>query len=165
MSLESLIIPAPVIKSNNNIEKNINKIIFLDVDFVLNTRKSLTKDGLFSLDKECLNNLFYIIEKTGAKIVLSSTWRLYNEHKKFLNDHGIFWIDVTPTHNYSEYCATRAVEIKTWLTINNYKGKFVILDDAEIENELWEFHVQTDDMGEYGLTKELARTAISYLED
>ena len=50
------------------------KVIFLDIDGVLNYMNSSV------LDETCVGNLRYIISKTGAKIVLISTW------KQFLDD-------------------------------------------------------------------------------
>lgn len=51
------------------------KIIFLDIDGVLNYMGSST------LDNVCVENLKYVVSKTGAKIVLISTW------KQFLDDN------------------------------------------------------------------------------
>lgn len=51
------------------------KIIFLDIDGVLNVfGKSHDQYGK-TFHKHFENNLKYIIEQTNAKIVLSSTWR------------------------------------------------------------------------------------------
>lgn len=57
------------------------KIIFLDVDGVINTnRNHFTK-----LDEIALEYLKIIIESTGAKIVISSSWRTgsLEETKKY----------------------------------------------------------------------------------
>ncbi|MDE7380098.1 MAG: hypothetical protein K2N14_03500, partial [Clostridia bacterium] len=56
------------------------KIIFLDIDGVLNSLKydaSRDKRKLTNIDETRLPILKSIVEKTGAKIVLSSTWREY----------------------------------------------------------------------------------------
>ena len=50
-----------------------NKIVFLDVDGVLHSIFARTESQLFRSD--CLKRLKKIIEQTGAKIVLSSSWR------------------------------------------------------------------------------------------
>ena len=71
------------------------KIVFLDVDGVLNTMDSLGEaeddsDFLFDkksgspLEKRCLNNLIQILLKTGAKIVVTSTWRMFLDMMQFL---------------------------------------------------------------------------------
>lgn len=60
------------------------KIIFLDVDGVLNScsfaSRLMAEEGVdcFSediLDPKCLTRLRHIVRKTGAEIVLSSSWR------------------------------------------------------------------------------------------
>ena len=58
------------------------KVVFLDIDGVLNddTTPSRTKSRLIFVDREKLLRLKRIVAATGAKIVLSSTWR----HKFFL---------------------------------------------------------------------------------
>lgn len=63
-----------------------NKIIFLDIDGVLNCQEAYAKGECKRLDdygqafytpsKDLLNKL---IEETGAKIVISSTWRMSGE--------------------------------------------------------------------------------------
>ncbi len=47
------------------------KIIFLDIDGVLNY------NGSEVFDSVCVSNLKYIVEETGAKIVLISTWKQF----------------------------------------------------------------------------------------
>ena len=61
-----------------------NKIIFMDVDGVLNYTKWYYDDrnpgNLYDqegeIDPECVRRIVNICEKTGAKIVLSSDWRI-----------------------------------------------------------------------------------------
>ena len=50
------------------------KVIFLDVDGVLNSNETLGRSWNESLEKPLLKLLLKIISKTNAKIVLSSTW-------------------------------------------------------------------------------------------
>ena len=58
------------------------KIIFLDIDGVLNYM------GSNLIDKSCLKQLRRVVEKTGAKIVLISTWKQFldNEILKDLSE-------------------------------------------------------------------------------
>ena len=82
------------------------KVIFLDIDGVLNPLfnirrqhrlKRRTSSYYITLDKYCLNNLKRIVETTGAKIVVSSSWRIggYEKSpaiknlKKQLNEIGL----------------------------------------------------------------------------
>lgn len=48
-----------------------DKIIFLDIDGVLNTSRT----RFLKFDEECMKNLEDILDATGAKIVVSSSWR------------------------------------------------------------------------------------------
>jgi HAD domain in Swiss Army Knife RNA repair proteins len=52
------------------------KIIFLDIDGVLNCRKTPNPRKLpYIVDRKLLKRLVRLIERTGAKVVLTSTWR------------------------------------------------------------------------------------------
>ncbi len=65
------------------------KIIFLDIDGVLNTRDwhcRMTKDTThdefgFAFDPITVSNLANIIDETGAVIVISSSWKFYGVAK------------------------------------------------------------------------------------
>lgn len=117
------------------------KVIFLDIDGVLNTSNSYTVSSNLQLpiDNFRLNYLRYIVEKTDAKIVLSSSFRHFFQKEnnvmvpktlkgKKLYDlfyrFGITIYDVTQiTKDKREY------QIKEWLEQHNDVESFVILDD------------------------------------
>ena len=66
------------------------KVIFLDVDGVLNSQQLFEKSEdaqLISVDEENIKNLKKIVDATGAKIVLSSSW-IYGwaEHRDAVQD-------------------------------------------------------------------------------
>ena len=52
------------------------KVIFLDIDGVLNVISQGHDEYGSLFHKHFEDNLRYIIEQTGAKIVISSTWRM-----------------------------------------------------------------------------------------
>ena len=60
------------------------KVIFLDVDGVLNSSRTLYED--ISLEDDLISNLKELVDKTGAKIILSSSWRLSIEAVSMLMD-------------------------------------------------------------------------------
>ena len=60
------------------------KVIFLDVDGVLNSIKTLYED--ISLEDDLILNLKELVDKTEAKIILSSSWRLSTEAVATLMD-------------------------------------------------------------------------------
>ena len=53
------------------------KVIFLDIDGVLNSSRTLHED--ISLEDDLILNLKELVDKTKAKIILSSSWRLSTE--------------------------------------------------------------------------------------
>lgn len=73
------------------------KIIFLDIDGVLNCEKTPNPRKLrYIVDPKLLKRFERLIERTGAKVVLSSTWR-YDPAGLFSAKHwGIPFIGVTP---------------------------------------------------------------------
>lgn len=109
------------------------KVIFLDIDGVLNSDEYIERmqrlniEGIEKdVDREKIKLLKKAIAETGAKIVLSSSWR-YTKNggylKQLLGEYGIF-TDSTPFVNHE-----RGKEIKQWLTKHPEIDDFVILDD------------------------------------
>lgn len=107
------------------------KVIFLDIDGVLNTEFQDKDEYGFLFNQECVNNLKLILENTGAWIVLSSTWRMAG-HKviwQMWKDRGLpgVILDLTTrkTDNH------RGEEIAQWVQPCLYIPDFnyVILDD------------------------------------
>ena len=72
------------------------KVIFLDIDGVLNCKKTSYPRKLpYVVDRRLLAKFKQLLERTGAKVVLSSTWR-YDPAGLFSAKHwGIPFIDVT----------------------------------------------------------------------
>lgn len=123
------------------------KILFMDCDGVLNNRDSLNGDAphfgdarmsawVVGIDQ--MELLKEIVDKTGCAIVLSSTWRLYEDGKTWLKrffvkagiDPNII-IGETPSFSGltpSGSIAERRDEIKAWLD-KNPCDDFVVVDD------------------------------------
>jgi hypothetical protein len=140
------------------------RIIFLDIDGVLNSWASFYK-----ITTEKLQLLNDLIEQTGAKIVISSSWRIgskdvtdfldknFSNNRSFRLDNpnqelidNIFYkntIGLTDT-----FGPNRGDEIKRWL--DNHSDdieSYVILDDdTDMLDEQLEHLVQTDTY--YGIT-------------
>lgn len=135
------------------------KVIFLDVDGVLNSEKFFIDNHIRGLldeiDDFCVQLLKEIIDRTGAEIVLSSSWRVgahsknpFNPFPKLenaLKKHGLKILDMTPVLN-----GTRGKEIKAWLSKHSV-DKFVILDDESDMDDLLPHLVKTT--FENGLTR------------
>lgn len=104
------------------------KVVFLDIDGVLNDAVSMGSSMDDTPTKEHLDCLKAILDATGAKVVLSSTWRLFpslkNIVKNCLRNIGSDIYDIT-----KELPKGRGAEIKEWLSRHEEVCQFVILDD------------------------------------
>lgn len=109
------------------------KVIFLDIDGVLNSDEYVEKvkksdiQGIErDIDIEKVKLLKRAIDETGAKVVLSSSWR-YTKNARYLKEllanYGIR-VDSTP---YIQ--EKRGLEIKKWLSENQEVEDFLIIDD------------------------------------
>lgn len=146
------------------------KIIFLDFDGVLNSAKHRESTDDYHnnfIDESRLPFLKRIVDETGAKIVLTSTWRLY------WNDGGTD--DITEKINapfkkygmeiYSktdDYDENRDYEIAMWLCSHGAEN-YVILDDMDFRwsEQNRKHFVKTDD--ETGLDETTAKYAVEIL--
>lgn len=123
------------------------KVIFLDVDGVLNSLSCKEKiDGYLFVEDEKIALLKELIDHTGAKVVLSSTWRygwyamehfeesrdsdlrdihMFEKLRDKLLEYGIELL------GYTEDFGRRGEEISAWL--KKWTGEpieaYVILDD------------------------------------
>lgn len=128
------------------------KVIFLDIDGVLNSDlwfqtledrgKSLNRFES-DFDPVAVKNLQYIIDKTGAKLVISSCWRstrTVEELQELMNKVGIKCEVIGKTERLrGNFDIPRGCEIKKYLRDNfNYPPydfqetnleKYVIIDD------------------------------------
>jgi hypothetical protein len=135
------------------------KIIFLDIDGVLNTHKSIGRFGFDFIDHILVALVARIVRETKAKIVLSSTWRIDKKDQELalraLREQGLEIHDFTPVLVGED----RHVEIQAWLDKNQVE-RFAILDDdpdAKIEGSFF----RTDES--LGLTVEIAERVIKHL--
>lgn len=122
------------------------KVIFLDIDGVLNSHRSCMAyngfphagesevDGKWhKLDQVAVHLLRSIVEKSGAKVVLSSTWRI-GADREWLNRFGAFIgvdiIDVTrPTGSLDGETEPRGYQIQDWIDDNPSVTHYAIIDD------------------------------------
>ena len=153
------------------------KCIFVDVDGVLNCAKTtkrldISYEFLF-VDTRKVLRLRDIVERTGAKLVLSSTWRFGAEQGAFYIEREALrelvaefrrvrcplWFSITP---YLPR-AKRWQEINAWLILHPEVDEFIILDDwGEDEFRPMMDHLVKCDPRK-GLTKERAELAIKML--
>ena len=139
-----------------------DKVIFLDVDGVLNSVEDRFSWGI-ETDKH-LEYLKDIIDKTGAAIVVSSSWRILpnmmDRLRSRLKDFGMDAYSKTPEiHTHGRH---RGDEIRKWLQENPGVKKFAILDDESDMREFVNTNFFKTDM-EIGLTKDIADEVIKFL--
>lgn len=126
------------------------RVIFLDIDGVLNswgTKERL--DGYIFIEPSKVELLKQLVDRTGAKIVLSSTWRhgwsdlddgvetidarLFIGLRDKLKEYGLEFSGYTPIIDFGQ--RWRGAEIKKWIC--EWQGEliesFVILDDLDVD--------------------------------
>jgi len=123
------------------------KLIFLDVDGVLNRDST---EGKFA--DECVELLAEIVNRTQAKIVLSSTWRYTDETRNILRsklqEHSILaanedfvgftphlgLVDFLPRFPSPNSHATRTDEILLWIRYNTVPEGTKSKSNAEVKS-------------------------------
>jgi hypothetical protein len=114
------------------------KVIFLDIDGVLNCAGSASKlileDGLVykGIDKERILRLKELVDKTNAIVVLTSTWRhhLYKNDRvdKYMRQRfKRYGIKIYSCVDY--YKNNRGAGIELWLSEHPEVEEWVVIDD------------------------------------
>ncbi len=153
------------------------KVIFLDIDGVLNSRAYDRKrdwNNQTDIDETRLPFLKEIVNATGAEIILSSTWREHwDKASEKCGEDGVYLNEIFAKHGLEIHGKTpdlgtgfdRPDEIKAWL--NSAKENiesFVIIDDyryawGDISDNL----VRTNPNSGLGLEAEHLQKAIEIL--
>lgn len=126
------------------------KILFLDIDGVLNNAASMS-EGVHIIPEKCLM-IRDICWRTGAKVVVSSTWRVGRSLDELqqifrLMGMGGLIVDVTPWHK----TGPRGDEIDHWLKDNTKTKQYAIVDDdGDMLEEQMPYFVKTESI--VGLT-------------
>ena len=131
------------------------KVIFLDIDGVLNCAKTPNPRKFpYIVDKKLLRR--FLVDRTGAKVVLSSTWRL-DPIGLFAAKHwGIRFMDVCPDMPKRP----RRDEVRTWLSHHPKVTRYAIIDDEDDElDELPLFQPSS----KTGITAEITKGVEKYL--
>lgn len=134
------------------------KVVFLDVDGVLNSAAYLYAaerawpEGTpfegnqhLELDPPAVARLNRIVRESGAKVVISSSWRFGNtpaEMQEILRRRG-FEGEVVGDTPRDGHGAVRGLEIQAWLDGHPGVESFVILDDDSDMAHLAPRHVRT----------------------
>jgi hypothetical protein len=135
-----------------------NKIVFLDIDGVLNSiswnnkhQNEIRKGELISEEKVKL--LARLVKRTGAKIILHSGWRFWFDDDikplrkeavklvKLLKEESVYIAGKTPDLTTEEirktkkFSIVKADEIFLWLRMNTDIENWVVLDDIDLKHK------------------------------
>jgi HAD domain in Swiss Army Knife RNA repair proteins len=165
------------------------KIVFLDIDGVLNTHDFNPVAMSNTISKPHVSEFNRILKETGAWYVVSSAWR-YHIHRNEMNKEGFEWLlrshgvmagrmlgytrpdtmirdknsDLVPLPN------ERGKQIKDWIEGCNYEVRAIVLDDlGKPDTEGWEMGIESEGLtlikvdSDYGLSGFNADCAIHYL--
>lgn len=160
------------------------KIIFLDIDGVLNSTKTfkenrgyekayntlikqcndssklkfLRDEQLLSIDMNKVYLIKEITELTAAKIVISSSWRIHNLYpliEEFLINQGL------PIIGTTKRMSGRGEEISSYVRENNIKN-YIIIDDSIFPDftEEQKYNLVWTNFYDEGLTEECVNEAV-----
>lgn len=158
-------------------EKKKVRLIFIDIDGVFNSLTYYKSDRfnneptypLSEFDTECVKRYMNIIEKTGAKTVISSSWRFTDGLRNIMEQVGFYGtaleFEITP------YLGTiRGLEIRSYLEQyedthkNEEVESYCIIDDeTDMLYEQKDNFVNTDI--NFGLTDEDVDKVIKILNN
>jgi hypothetical protein len=148
--------------------------LILISDGVVNcwSTKERAPSKVIGVEQRLITHIKEIVEATGAKLVLSSTWRkdwafdlLDGADWRYLRDEfakqDLYFMDYTPSRRDSH----RGEEIKEWLESTDYEVEsYVVIDDEMFD--IWDLHdghtVQTS--FEHGIKPGAVDMAIKILE-
>jgi hypothetical protein len=132
------------------------KVVFLDIDGVVNSAETPNPRKFpYMADDRLVKRLLQLCERTGAKVVLSSTWRYDPVGLLAARHFQIPFIDVIPDMPGE----ARHKEIMTWLSSHDDVSRYAVIDDEDDELDtlpLFQPSAST------GLTEEIVRGVADY---
>jgi hypothetical protein len=134
------------------------KVIFVDIDGVLNCEDTPNPRKFpYVVDKKLLTRFKRVLEHTGAKVVLSSSWRCDPVGLYAAKHWGITFMDVCPDLPRSP----RRSEMLKWLHAHPKVTRYAVIDDEDDElDELPLFQPSS----KTGLTSAIAKGVERYLD-
>jgi hypothetical protein len=128
------------------------KIIFLDIDGVMCTSQcyGVGKDNKwdsYMFDHKCVAVLNFILQETGAEIIMSSDWRhtyTLQEMREIFCHNNVIRGPIGYTSRSNTYTADnlaggRADEIQHWIKTHAWKDdtRWVAVDDLNMDEKLF----------------------------
>lgn len=138
------------------------KILFLDIDGVCNSAEHAHRNGIgkiLGIDPYPAFMVGKIQLDTDCEVVLSSTWRLWENTRKEVSESVVKFVDCTPDFR-GKGC--RGDEIQDWLDRNPDVTQYAILDDDSdmLDSQKPNFFQTT---WAKGLTQEIASAVTEHL--
>jgi hypothetical protein len=135
----------------------LSKVIFLDIDGVLNCQRTSNPRHLpYIIDDALLTRLRQLVDRTDASVVLSSTWRYDPAGIFSAKRYGIPFIDVIPDLPHEP----RRKEILQWLQEHPEVTRYIVIDDEDDDLDSLPLFQPSSGMG---LTEEIVAGAAEYL--
>jgi hypothetical protein len=157
------------------------KIIFLDIDGVLNQKKSYADGKAYDIDRDKVGIIKGIADTTNAVIVLSSGWKFWfddglmptEKHSlrlyHILCEFGLKLFGKTPDFSTEEirlnkaFSRVKAQEIFAWLHEHKDVESYVVIDDHDLMDEAIQPHLIRTDANN-GITEYDAQRAVEILK-
>jgi len=114
------------------------KVIFLDVDGVLNFAKSEARSpsGYIGIAEACVKRLRKIVDQTNAKVVLTSTWKKeWSMNLEECTPEGVYLTKKLVRHGIhilsktTDGIVNRGEGIHNWLLQHDNVTNWIVLDD------------------------------------
>ena len=139
-----------------------NKYLFLDIDGVLNHDEWFESDDyrnhqqnwrVSMFDPVCVERVNRILSETGAKLVVSSSWRSMSDLKEIFEGVGLpTEFDVKPhadyiyfreEYNHDSNVFWRGSEIKYYLERHPHSSYVILDDDCDMLDEQLPYFINT----------------------
>lgn len=145
--------------------RGINKYLFLDIDGVLNSvswyREEWNKNHVYpqgDFDPKCVELVNRIVEETGCKVVVSSSWRTESNLQSIFDKAGLKF----KIHSITPFGSHRGCEIQEWLDSQTEPYVYAIVDDNRgMLSHQRKYFIKTNTV--IGITDEDARHIINIL--
>ena len=135
------------------------KVLFLDIDGVVNCATTTQRHrGFIGIDPRLAARVRRVVEATGCKVVLSSTWREDAENRAEVERKVVEIYDQTPILD-----GFRGDEVSAWLAGHPEVTRYAVVDDVASWFHLWQPVFNTDPR--VGLTEEMAVRLARYLNE
>lgn len=117
------------------------KILFLDIDGVLNAGSFDATAQSTSVDRVAVARLNHVLAATGAKLVLSSSWRYLvldgsmtlGGFEYLLRTHGLVAGALIGHTSSDEVTPGRGAQILEWVRAHGHNAVWAAVDDHELD--------------------------------